>query len=372
MPTVRQSSREVFLSGYYLTDEEKEFVSKIINVNLSPKVILFFPMNATDCGAIIESLISGFCHQLGPKPACAVGSMVNYFPNQKFASFDSERFPQLKKKNEFYQFINCPRDLEAFLDFAKIADCVITVSTMGLIDLKNLNKTPSDSLNVIDDLGNKAISLLRAQGHLPVISTFIDTPTTDSSKLKDIKFYCKRLMGEEFGEDNKSFFLEKQEDLLKFLLELQNVARPNIQWRSKRGYFLADKVEFICDGTINPATGTNNVTEVLLSGYLKNSWGPENWGHITGYGDFISPKIVGDLEKRNGPQARFVKEAKQIDDSAVYSASPEMAQVTAGETDMNVEEDFKAPDEFADLRNELQKLTVNAPESNFIRHCRAF
>ena len=354
-----------------MTDEEKEFVSKVVSPNLSPKVILFFPMNATDCGAVIESLVSGFCHQASPKPVCAPGSIVNYIPNQTFASFDSERFPQLKKKNELYHFINCPRDLEIFLDFAKVADCVVTVSTLGLIDLKNLNNTPSDSLNVIDDIGNKAISLLRAQGHLPVISTFIENPTTDSSKIKDIKFYCKRLMAEEFGVENKSFFLEKQEDLLKFLLDLQNVARPYIQWRSKRGYLLTDKVEFISDGTMNPVNGNPNVTEVLLSGYLKNSWGPENWGHITGYGDFISPKIVGDLEKRNGPQARFVKEAKQIDDPAVYSASPDQAQVTAGETEMNVEDELKAPDEFADLRNELQKLTVNAPESILTRHCRA-
>ncbi len=338
---------------------------------MSPKVVLFFPMNATDCAPVIDKLIADFCNQLGPRPACAVGSLTNYFANQKLVSFDSDRFPQLKKKNELYQFINCPRDLETFLDYAKVADCVITVSTMGLIDLQNLNKIPSDSLNVIDDLGNKAISLLRAQGHLPVISTFVEPPSADSSKLKDIKFYCKRLMSEEFGEDNKAFFFEKQDDMLKFLLDLQNVARPLIQWRSKRGFFLADKVEFICDGTVDPMTGVQHVNEVLLSGFLKNSWGPENWGHITGYGDFISPKIVGDLEKRNGPQARFVKEAKQIDDAEIFSANPETAQITAGETDMNVEEDLKAPDEFADLKNELQKLTVNAAESKLKRFCRA-
>jgi hypothetical protein len=219
-------------------------------------------------------------------------------------------------------------------------------------------------MNVVDELGNKAISLLRAQGHLPVISTFIDFPTKDTSKMKDIKFYCKRLMAEEFGDETKTHFFEKSEDFLKFLLDLQNISRSRLQWRDQRGYFLTDKVEFLTD-----PSSPQQVNEILLSGYLKNLWGPENIGHITGYGDFVTGKVVGDLQRKNGAHARFVKDAHQIDDFVVYASKPEEAQIN-GANNMTVEEDSHAPDEFADLRNELQKLTITAQQGKLRRSCR--
>ena len=54
---------------------------------------------------------------------------------------------------------------------------------------------------LIDEVGNQAISLMRAQGHPPFISVVTDLGGLEKSKHKDAKFYAKRLIGEEFGKE---------------------------------------------------------------------------------------------------------------------------------------------------------------------------
>ena len=64
----------------------------------------------------------------------------------------------------------------------------------------------------------------------------------DNKKLKDIKFYFKRLLEEDFPTTRVKF-LEKSDDMVKFLIDLININFSEFEWRNSRGYFLVDKIE---------------------------------------------------------------------------------------------------------------------------------
>ena len=234
--------------------------------------------------------ISKYCSTftIGTSLTNGEGNLVFNYPYYT-TEFDSRKFPQLKN-NDRYLFINCPRNSEIFLDFAKIADIILNVSTVEHVDLLNINVKPSDAVNAIDDIGENIINIMRAQGCLKAINVIVGWDKLQQSKHKDVKFYFKRLFDEDFPE-SKTHFLQQSSDLLKMLTDLQNIDTSQIEWRKERGYFLVDKVEF--------SNIAGQAKKIYLSGHLKNNITTEELVHITGIGDFKIEAISGTLSNKH-------------------------------------------------------------------------
>ena len=62
---------------------------------------------------------------------------------------NTEKFSQLKSE-DYYLFIPCPRLDDYFLDYCKVADMVINISTVEYTDLQKMNVKPADSIKAID------------------------------------------------------------------------------------------------------------------------------------------------------------------------------------------------------------------------------
>ena len=63
------------------------------------------------------------------------------------------KLKQKGDKNTIYRFINCPRDLNSYLNYLKISDFQINLSSTNYINYELLNIDPSNNLNAIDELG---------------------------------------------------------------------------------------------------------------------------------------------------------------------------------------------------------------------------
>lgn len=286
-----------------LSQEEKTFLK---NARLqNTKIVLVFSLNNYDCKKIIQEIVTNYCKEIKKSKSNEKNNII-YNYKYPIVELNTSKFPQLKNK-EKYILIPCPRNEDIFLDFCKVADILLTVTTVEHIDLLNLNKNPSDSLNAIDDVGHKAISYMRSQGHLNSVSCVVGLEHLNKKKMKDVKFYFRRLLEEDFP-DTRVCFLEKKDDVLKFLMDLMNCNVSSFEWRKKRGYFLVDKIE---------ACGQSK--KVYLSGFLKNSWALNENVHITGLGDFQPEHILSEIKKNNQTVLNYFKKNENLDDFSIFN-----------------------------------------------------
>ena len=101
-----------------------------------------------------------------------------------------------------------------------------------------------------------------------------------------------------------------------------------------------------------------------LSGYLKNSWGPENIAHITGYGDFQPTHVACDIEIKGKSVAKMTKVPRQTDDFRVFNTQTgDMAFEDQNQKENGIEEANEVEeenfDEFEELKKDFNKLAVN-------------
>jgi len=149
-------------------------------------------------------------------------------------------------------------------------------------------------------------------------------------------------------------------------------------WRNERGYFLVDQLEIVEGQGTHPRTdGPQKIAR--LSGFLRNSWGPENLGHITGYGDFQSAQIEGVVEIKGRPVLRLVKAALKSDDWRVLNERGAGMEVEVGKADTNIAaigpgsipevegDDEPEFDELAELKKDFQQLKFTAQDGKLIR-----
>ena len=327
---------------------EKDFILQNLNNIHTPKIVLVFAMNEVDQSKVIQQLISSFSKNKIQKSSLINNSACYPFPNHSLINFDVQKFPALKSIEPMF-FVNCPRDLSVFLNYLKVADFVIGVSSLGHTDFINLNKVPEDAINIIDSTGNQAIALMRSQGQLPFLSVITDVSSCDKHKLKSAKFYSSRLISEEFNKDTPCYFLENNDDLLKVVHDIHKRKTVQILWRSQRGYFLVDKLEL--------QSSSDSVPTLKLSGFLRNTWGPENLVHITGYGDAQTTQIECEVEVKSKSIGRLIKVPRKTDDWRVFNdlqSDPTIEhQIIEEENQAN--DDFIV-DELADLKKEFQQL----------------
>ena len=322
-------------------------------------------MNDVDCTAYMNEILTSFSRELYNKPSTQNNTTITAFNNHFLVNFDSEKYPNLRHVDPLF-FVVCHRNLESFLNYLKIGDIVIGISTISKMDVQNINKTPADSINIIDEIGNKAIGLMRSQGHLPFISNILEIEKLDKSKHKIAKFYSKRLIQEEFTENSSCHFIENREDFVKVFHEIQNKKRVMLSWRETRGYLLVDKLDI----DINVQ---GNTKLMKLSGYLKNSCGLENLYHITGYGDFKPKQIECQVEVKWKPIARFIKNPTNTDDFKVYNSqgnefSSEQAEDTGMiKEDKNESVENEEYDEFEELKKNFKQLKFTETDGHLKR-----
>lgn len=345
----------VYLLGNTLEESEKQLILQNLPDLKTPKIVVIFAMNEVDQTRFLSGIVETFASNFEQKVSSINGLGTNLFPNQFLVRFDSKKFSALKTVDPIL-FVNCSRNLQSFVDYLKVADFVIGVSTILHADLVNLNKIPEDSIKIIDDIGNQAIGLLRSQGHLPFVSAITDIASIDKAKHKHAKFYSNRLITEEFGKESGCYFIEKPDDVIKVLHDIQKRKPVYLNWRETRGYFLVDQIELSNDSTLQ-----SSQKSLKLSGYLRNTWGPENLGHITGMGDFPSSQIECNIEVKSKSIARLVKVCPKHDDWRMYNdKQQENMTIEENVEDEQMSDETKSnPDEFADLKKDFQHLTFN-------------
>lgn len=271
-----------------MTQDEKNAVIRVLRSVPFTKIVLMNCLNNFNTESMLAE-IAKYCSHFSilNQPPINSNNEVYHYP-YFVAEFDGTRFPQLKSTDR-YLFINCPRHSETFLDYAKVADILLNISTVEHADLQKLNVSPSEAVNAIDELGENMINLLRSQGCLKTLNAVVGWDKVHQSKYKDLKFYFKRLLEEDFP-DSKTQFLQQDSDLIKLLIDLQNLGVSNFEWRKDRGYFLVDKVEFSNEDGLSK--------RVYLSGHLKNNFTTDELVHITGVGDFKIESISGMLSSK--------------------------------------------------------------------------
>lgn len=302
-----------------LTEEDRNMFANVINKGKYTKIVLLNCLNDYDLSLFIQE-IAKFCEKIGVNdyPLINENNKSLKFPYY-LAEFNKTKFAQLKG-NEKLLFIVCPRSSKMFLDFAKVSDLLINISSVEYVDFNRLNIRPGESLNAIDDLGEETINLLRAQGHLKTINAIVGWANIPQTKHKDVKFYFKRLFEEEYTE-SKTHFLQSQNDMIKLLMDIQNIGESEIEWRKERGYFLTDSVELGID---------NGSKTVLLSGFLKNGLTTQEHVHITGVGDFKVDRIIGRAWLRNKGYVSLVKECNESHPFEVFSNTNELIKEQQG------------------------------------------
>lgn len=330
--------RKIVEQSTTLDASEKAVILQSLATLKTPKIVVVFALNQTNQDKLVAEIAANFASNFEQKNATSLIFQL---------TFGSDKFAALKSLDSF-TIVNCPRDLGLFLNYLKVADVVITVSTLLHADTANLNKMPEDSIRIIDDIGNQAISLMRAQGQPHVISVITDIGQLDKSKHKDARFYSKRLIEEEFWKETSCHIIDKKEDIIKVLLDLQKRKPIQFNWRSERGYFMADQIE----------VSDSQTGKVLkIGGYLKNTWGPNNAAHLTGFGDFQQFQVEGSIVVKGKPVARFVKVTQSPDDFRIFNDKATEMTIES-EPQMENEEEEDEIDEFEELKRDFQQLKI--------------
>ena len=238
------------MKSQLISNDIKEVMVKSLKGLNPTKIIVLMNTNSANVTLFLQELEKMF---LGKKSDTRFNGEINlneYSFNSvgwEYLYIDGNASEHKQFKNENFLFLVSPKDPLLFLDYCKIADCIMPICTSSNVNYDILNTNPKDALNAIDDWGLQSIVWLRSQGMLSVQPVVLDISTAKSSKVKDVKFYMDRLFKEEFDTNNSCCFLEKPDDLIMLLLRLAGVSSPNILWRDMRGYMLAEKVSLAND-----------------------------------------------------------------------------------------------------------------------------
>lgn len=195
--------------------EVREYYEKHINSTRPVKIVLVFSLNEFDSSTFVNFLLGNFCRVVWNAPQ-GVFNLGLPLVELNFSG------GQQQKSADLYYFIPCPRNDEWFLDYCKVADILINLSSVEYVDLHQLNVKPQESMHSIDPLGIKSINLVKSQGHLETINLIVGWEKVPVGKHKDVKFYFKRQFELEYPDD-KVFFLDSPPKFSKFLLHLQGI-----------------------------------------------------------------------------------------------------------------------------------------------------
>lgn len=203
-----------------------------------------------------------------------------------------------------------PRDTNAVLDIAKVADIVVFV-------LGGSPASPADDIDV-DDFGTHCVAILKAQGIPAVLGMQVGLAGLAPKKAAALKKLGGRYFDTAFGADTKAISLDSPTDAQHFFRWVaSDMKLKPLQWRDSRPYLLAEQLtftpntapqapavpkigQFSFDAPAPAAAVPTPATTGTLAirGYLRgdNPLSANQLMHITGYGDFQIERIEGRVE----------------------------------------------------------------------------
>lgn len=162
------------------------------------------------------------------------------------------------------------------MDIAKIADIVVVSMSCKKTNVNGVKQDPFEHAKAIDELGYRALSLIRSQGMPSLIGVLQHIEHISSIKHSYVKKLFTRIFTSEFTDNYKFMPLNKSSDIIQntdsnALLRQIAVQFPDdITWRQKRSYLL---------GEVSHIRGD----EVHIRGYVKQNFlNAKRLMHITG------------------------------------------------------------------------------------------
>lgn len=339
-----------------MSPEMKEKILKNLKLLNPTKIILLMDTNGSNAQELMKEMETRFGGSRGGARYTEENNLL--LQDSQSSAWDYlyiEGNNDLKQiKGNSFLFVTCSRDPLVFLDMCKVADILVPVCSTRTVDFKQLNSNPKDALNAIDDTGLQSILWLRSQGLLPVqpIATHItESPT---SKIKNLKFYLDRLFKEEFNTESSTMFIEKPSDLNMMMLKLSCTKAPDLIWRRKRGYMLAEKISI-------------SGSKVVIQGQARGGGFSQNeLVHVTGLGDFCPVSITVQIGKNHqiirnlcmfddcDPMEIFASGESEVKEGNVLGSKMGIDMETMGNDDDDEEEE-----ELANLMSEVQGMNVD-------------
>lgn len=169
-------------------------------------------------------------------------------------------------------------DPYSIMDVAKVSDLVIAVMSCKKTNVSGVKQDPFEHAKAIDELGYRALSLIRSQGLTNLIGVLQHIEHVSSSKHSMVKKLFQRIFESEFTDKYKFMSLNRSTDTLCYndanaLLRQIAVHYPEEPvWRQKRSYMLGEVAHVRED-------------EVHIKGYIKQNYlNAKRLIHVTGAG----------------------------------------------------------------------------------------
>ena len=197
------------------------------------------------------------------------------------------------KGKERVTFAISPRNIQSCLDYAKVSDMIIFVSSSkAQHDCSKLNFDAYTSANPIDMIGYDMLSAIRAQGMLSHLCLIQDIDIIPDKHKSDFKKLYTRYFETEL-KPNKILTMSKDDDYKSVLrsIGIASTFEDNFNLRKHRSYMLCDTY-FPQESKTNPKE-----TNLVVQGYIKgNTLNHHNYCHLTGFGDFIALEVNEEIE----------------------------------------------------------------------------
>ena len=139
-------------------------------------------------------------------------------------------------------------DVYSILDAGKVADLCLMVMSASAADETLLKVDPDKYSGAIDEIGYKALGLLRSQGTPSLIGVLQHLEKISSKKQPQIKRLFLRYFVSEFTDKHKFMCVNALNDTtdINALLRQIAVTHPEkITWRDKRSYVPSELMD--CD-----------------------------------------------------------------------------------------------------------------------------
>jgi pre-rRNA-processing protein TSR1 len=252
-----------------------------------PTIVLLVPFNEPANPELINAnLVKLFIESnedliMNQKAQTLNSNKIAHSFKHQIIQSSSKISPELKPRN--YIFISCPRNMDIFLDYCKVADVVGVVLSCKNVEQNTLVLDPFEHAKAFDEFGYQMLSCMRTQGEPACIGILQDLEVVNPAKQPTVKKIFQRFFESEFSESHKFVSLNNNDAKTYFNLmrTFQEVSLVEMEWRDMRGYLLSEKIE------VDPTNGA-----VAITGFLKGTvLNPNQLVHVTGYGDFALSKI---------------------------------------------------------------------------------
>ena len=214
------------------------------------------------------------------------------------------------KCKERINLIISPRNIHSCLDYCKIADLIVFVSSSKANhDCKKLNKDPYTSVNPIDNIGYETLSAIRAQclpNHIAIIQDLdlIDNKYRSDFKKLYTRYFQTELLSEKILVINNKFNKDEYCSLLRTITTSYGLQDTSNNLRKHRSYMLCHK-----------AYNENN--NIVVEGYIRgNTIGINSYCSLTGFGNYL---VLNVQDEDNDPCPSNIKHVNNVKNKLIIN-----------------------------------------------------